>query len=55
MFTLYLSMDQEIIFTTEKPVTKQEIEDFRVFKKDVKSLLKKGKLKSFKFRENQKH
>lgn len=38
-------MGEEIIFNIEKPQTKQELEDFRLFKKDIKALLKKGKLK----------
>lgn len=38
-------MDGEIIFNIEKPSTKSEIEEFKNFRREVKSLLKKGKLK----------
>jgi hypothetical protein len=38
-------MGPEIIFNVEKPVNPNELEDFRLLKKEVKSLLKMGKLK----------
>jgi hypothetical protein len=38
-------MGTEIVFNIEKPVTEKELQDFRLFKKEIKLLLKKGKLR----------
>ena len=38
-------MGPEIIFKIEKPETQEEIVDFKLLKLELKSVLKKGKLK----------
>lgn len=38
-------MEAEIIFNIEKPDTAEEIQNFKAFRLELKSLLKKGKLK----------
>ncbi len=38
-------MEREITFNIEKPYTEKEIADFKTFRIELKSLIKKGKLK----------
>ncbi len=38
-------MEAEITFNIEKPDTAEEIQNFKAFRLELKSLLKKGKLK----------
>jgi hypothetical protein len=38
-------MQGEFTFTIEKPYTETEIRDFKLFRTELKSVLKKGKLK----------